>query len=32
VLERMVSGEVRSTQLATLLPWNWRQPGTADAA
>ena len=32
VLERMVSGEVRSTQLATLLPWNWRQPGTAAAA
>jgi transposase len=32
VLERMVSGEVRSTQLATLLPWNWRQPGTAATA
>lgn len=32
VLERMVSGEVRSTQLATLLPWNWPQPGTAVAA
>jgi hypothetical protein len=31
-LERMVSGEVRSTDLATLLPWNWRQPGTAAAA
>jgi hypothetical protein len=23
-LERMVSGEVRSTELATLLPWTWR--------
>ena len=32
VLERMVSGEVRSTQLAALLPWNWRQPDTAVAA
>ena len=32
VLERMVSGEVRSTQLHTLLPWNWRQPGSAAAA
>jgi hypothetical protein len=32
VLERVVSGEVRSTQLVTLLPWNWRQPGTAAAA
>jgi len=31
-LERMVSGEVRSTQLASLLPWNWRQPGNAAAA
>jgi transposase len=31
-LERMVSGEVRSTALATLLPWNWRQPRTAAAA
>ncbi len=31
-LEGMVSGEVRSTQLAVLLPWNWRQPGIAAAA
>lgn len=31
-LERMVSGDVRSTQLASLLPWNWRQPGIAAAA
>jgi hypothetical protein len=31
-LERMVSGEVRSTQLTSLLPWNWRQPGNAAAA
>ena len=32
VLERMVRGEVRSTELASLLPWAWRQPGTAAAA
>ena len=32
VLERMVRGEVRSTELASLLPWNWRQAGTAAAA
>jgi hypothetical protein len=32
VLERMVRGEVRSTKLATLLPWAWGQPGTAAAA
>jgi transposase len=32
VLERMVTGSVRSTELATLLPWNWLQPGTAAAA
>ena len=31
-LERMVSGEVRSTQIATLLPWNWRQASLAAAA
>jgi transposase len=32
VLERMVRGEVRSTELATLLPWNWPRPGIAVAA
>ena len=32
VLERMVSGEVRSTELARLLPWAWRRSGTAAAA
>jgi hypothetical protein len=29
---RMVRGEVRSTELATLLPWAWRQPGSAAEA
>ena len=32
VLERMVRGEVRATELASLLPWAWRQFGTAAAA
>ena len=32
VLERMVRGEVRSTELATLLPWAWQAPVTATAA
>jgi hypothetical protein len=32
VLEQMVGGEVRATELAGLLPWRWRQPGTAAAA
>jgi hypothetical protein len=32
VLERMVRGEVRSTELASLLPWAWHQPGIAAAA
>jgi transposase len=32
VLEQMVRGEVRSTELATFLPWAWRQAGTAAAA
>jgi hypothetical protein len=32
VLQRMVRGEVRSTELATLLPWVWRPPGSAAAA
>ncbi|HEV7266405.1 MAG TPA: IS66 family transposase [Falsiroseomonas sp.] len=32
VLERMVCGEVRSTELATLLPWVWRRASTAAAA
>ena len=32
VLARMVSRAVRSTQRDTRLPWNWRQPGTPDAA
>ena len=32
VLERMVRGEVRATELATLLPWAWRRPGNAAAA
>lgn len=32
VLELMISGEVRSTQLATLLSWNWRQASLAAAA
>jgi transposase len=32
ILERMVSGAVRSTELDTLLPWNWCSPGSAAAA
>jgi hypothetical protein len=32
ILERMVRGEVRSTERATLLPWTWRQPDAAAAA
>lgn len=32
VLERMVRGEVRSTELASRLPWAWRQPSAAAAA
>lgn len=32
VLERMVRGEVRSPELASLLPWAWRPAGTAAAA
>jgi hypothetical protein len=32
VLERMVRGEVRSTELASLLPLAWRKPDTAAAA
>jgi transposase len=32
VLERMVRGEVRATELATLLPWARRRPGNAAAA
>jgi len=32
VLERMVRGKVRFTELATLLPWNWSKPATAAAA
>jgi transposase len=32
VLGRMVRGEVRATELASLLPWTWHQPGTAAAA
>ena len=31
-LQRMVRGDVRSTELATLLPWTWRQPAAAAAA
>ncbi len=31
-LERMVRGEVLSTELATLLPWASRRPATAAAA
>lgn len=32
VLERMFRDEVRSTELASLLLWNWHQAGTAAAA
>jgi transposase len=32
VLERMVRGEVRATELATLLPWAWSNPASAAAA
>jgi hypothetical protein len=32
VLERMVRGEVRSMELASLLPWAWRQTGISAAA
>ena len=31
-LERMVSGEVRSTELVTLLPWTWRDAKRAALA
>jgi len=31
VLERMVRGHVRATELASLLPWNWRQAAPAQA-
>ena len=32
VLERMVTGRVRSTALETLLPWTWRDAQRAAAA
>jgi hypothetical protein len=32
VTQRMVRGEVRATELAALLPWTWRRPGTAASA
>jgi transposase len=32
VLERMVRGEVKSTELNTLLPWTWREAQRAAAA
>jgi len=32
VLERLVSGRTKATELAELLPWNWRPPNVVDAA
>jgi transposase len=32
VLERIVSGDVRSHQLEQLLPWNWRPPNATPLA
>ena len=32
VLERIVSGDVRSHQLEQLLPWNWRPPNASPLA
>lgn len=32
VLERMVTGQVRSTAIETLLPWTWREARRAAAA
>jgi hypothetical protein len=32
ILQRMVRGDVRSTELATLLPWVWRQTDIRAAA
>jgi hypothetical protein len=32
VLERIVSGRTKAHELRTLLPWNWRDPSSSDAA
>jgi hypothetical protein len=32
VLQRIVSGRIKSHELYALLPWNWRQPSTDPAA
>jgi hypothetical protein len=32
VLERIVAGKTRSTELDSLLPWNWRPGGEAELA
>jgi hypothetical protein len=30
VLERIVSGQTKSNELHTLLPWNWRSTRSGD--
>ena len=32
VLERRVSGRTKAHELQNLLPWNWRDPSSSDAA
>jgi transposase len=32
VLERIVSGQTKQNQLASLLPWNWKAAKAAEAA
>jgi transposase len=32
VLERIVSGRTKARELQNLLPWNWRDPSSSDAA
>jgi transposase len=32
VLQRIVSGKTKANELHTLLPWNWKPPGSPDTA
>jgi transposase len=32
VLRRIVSGRTKAHELQNLLPWNWRDPSSSDAA
>jgi transposase len=32
VLERIVSSRTKAHELQSLLPWNWREPSSSDAA